>query len=468
MLKTILFGLILPNSAFIAASQWLEISRPLINWDYAFSALLIALGWRKIGILISLAFLLIDTLTLASQILPFTRLNEIAYLLKFATTASSFHSTLLITTVILIFLKSLSLAYSGEKITRAQALILFNTITLATVISNLLPSSEESKFYQQKKTLISSQTVNFLSSRQSVFLSFFTESGQALTPLPRAGSASNAWKGQLKNRLLLIVVESWGAVKDPALQKTLIAPLASHTYNIAQHGEINFTGVTLGGELRELCHLHPNHFNLSEQLIGFEDCLPNRLKKLGYATKGMHGAVSLMYDRRKWYPRAGIDDPIFFESKAWPRRCYSFPGACDIDMLGELETFFSLSGKRFFYWLTLNSHSRYDPRDIKLDKFNCQKYLIPTDSESCRNLKLQAQFFYSLSKSLEKLSMRDIDIIIVGDHTPVIMNLSEKHQVFKDGTVPWLRLTPRVTEKRQKKQNMLEASATKTKRATHP
>src|SRR5690606_13493838 len=117
-------------------------------------------------------------------------------------------------------------------------------------------------------------------------------------------------------------------------------------------------------ELRELCMLQTNSYDLADLKQGFEPCLANRLKARGYSAVAMHGATGMMYDRRHWYPRAGFQEAIFFEDNIWPRRCFSFPGACDLDMLTEIEGFFAGPGSKFFYWLTLNSHAPYDRRDI--------------------------------------------------------------------------------------------------------
>src|SRR5690606_3486330 len=144
---------------------------------------------------------------------------------------------------------------------------------------------------------------------------------------------------------------------------------------------------------RELCGVYPNYFNLASVTDGFDDCLPNRLKKLGYSTSAIHGAVGTMYDRVRWYPRAGFEIMTFYESREWAGRCYSFPGACDIEIFQVVKEQLSVEGKLFVYWLTLNSHSTYDLRDVSKYVFDCRAYEVAEDTQSCRNLKLQAQFF---------------------------------------------------------------------------
>ena len=183
----------------------------------------------------------------------------------------------------------------------------------------------------------------------------------------------------------------------------------------------------------------PLHFDLREVQTGFEDCLPNRLQAAGYATGAMHGATSLMYDRRHWYPRAGFQETVFFEDRIWPRRCYSFPGACDLDMLPVLEEFFSRPGKRFMYWLTLNTHAPYDLRDLRNSTVDCSAFNIPEDTESCRLIRLQSDFFNGLADKLAHESLKGVEVIIVGDHAPNMLNLKERDKDFRSSSVPWVR-----------------------------
>lgn len=147
-----------------------------------------------------------------------------------------------------------------------------------------------------------------------------------------------------------------------------------------------------------------------------------------------------MYDRHLWYPHIGFAERTFFESRSWPQRCHSFPGACDLDLREVVREFFASPGRRFLYWLTLNSHSIYDERDIRIDAFDCTAFAIDPQSQSCRNLRLQAQFFQGLAQLLSEGSMQDVRVLLVGDHVPIIFSPQERQARFVDGQVPWLSL----------------------------
>lgn len=173
---------------------------------------------------------------------------------------------------------------------------------------------------------------------------------------------------------------------------------------------------------------------MKDQQKGFENCLPNLLKSKGYYTVAMHGATGSMYDRKYWYPKAGFDNLIFRE--ALPRlhsRCFSFPGFCDRDLQSQIPHIFSKHNKTFFYWLSLNTHVNYDLRDLENDDFDCVKYKLNSKMSSCRNLKLQKQFFNSLAKLVQEPALKGTYVMIVGDHAPPIYD--ESRNVFNEGEV---------------------------------
>lgn len=439
-----LVGALLPNAVFVGVAGWLGIGRPFINLDYIFAALFFVFGWRWFSGLLCLVFLLIDVLALVGQVLPFVRFADIVYLLKFSASASDYYRALLVAVCLVVMAKLVLFARLGGRLQQAETLVVFNVLVAIYAVHANSSERGGDRFYRVAGgELVSSQAVAFWRGRSEGFLELFGGKGAAVVSAG-VGGATAPWSEELAlsrqgQRLLLVINESWGVPLEDKIQEKLLEPLAQLNLMSLKQGRLRFDGVTLGGELRELCNLSPKHYNLKEVVKGFDGCLPNRLKAQGYTTAALHGAMSLLYDRRYWYPRAGFEQTTFFESKLWPRRCRSFPGACDLDLLAEVEAYFKQPGRRFFYWLTLNSHSTYDARDVFVDVFDCQVYGVDPASESCRNLKLQAQFFYGLGRLLDSDDMRGVDVIVVGDHAPVIMSLKDKDAVFVEGEVPWIR-----------------------------
>jgi len=432
------------NLGFFGIAYTVGVQRPWVNLDYAVALVFCAFGLQVLAAVLALVFLLADTLVLVGQIFPFPRISDLLYLLKFSALASTLHQVLIFGVVALVAAKLAGLLVVGRRVTPLSALIVLNSLVVTTYFLAQLRGDEgfATKYWRIQTPAVASQVSSLFQMRNSRFLDFYGHDSDALEPGPAGASAS--WDvrtdSQIHDRLLLLLVESWGVPLNHDIENALLAPLREIPATAFETGHTNFDGFTIDGELRELCRLKALHFNLREVKKGFENCLPKRLKAAGYKTAAMHGATSMMYDRRHWYPRAGFDEMTFFEDKVWPRRCYSFPGACDLDMLPELENFFSQPGKRFMYWLTLNTHAPYDVRDLRADRFDCVAYGIGEDTESCRLLKLQADFFAGVAQQLRSDAMKGVDVIIVGDHAPKLMNIEEKRENFAIDSVPWVRI----------------------------
>lgn len=437
-------AVLLINVGFLVVAHVVGAPRPWVNLDYAFVLVFFAFGFQVFAAVLGFVCLLADTLVLVGQIFPFPRVSDLFYLLKFSALASTLHQVLIFGVVALIIAKLAGLLVAGRRVKPLSALIVLNFLVLTAYLLGQIRDEEDlaTNFRRAITPAVSSQVSSLFSMRTSLFLDFFEHDGDAFKPGPAGASA--AWDvrsdSKIQDRLLLLVIESWGVPLNQEIERALLAPLRQIPATAFETGHTKFDGFTIDGELRELCRLTPLHFNLRDVEAGFENCLPKHLQAAGYKTAAMHGATSLMYDRRHWYPRAGFDEMIFFEDRVWPQRCYSFPGACDLDMLPELGKFFSLPGKRFMYWLTLNTHAPYDLRDLRADHFDCVVYGIGEDTESCRLLKLQADFFAGLAQQLHSDAMKGVDVIIVGDHAPKMMNLEEKAENFSMNSVPWVRI----------------------------
>lgn len=445
-LITISLCLAVPNLAFLLFSTWSDTTRPWLNLDYALAIIVIASGWRKTGIVLALFFLIIDTISLVTQILPFPRFSDILYLLQFTALSSTLHFYIVIFTCLLIMVKLIAILKIGTRTPILLAIISFNILAFTQVIlTQTYEEKTNSKHYKlANNNPISSQSLNLYRMRSQLFLTMFPETHNFLSPT-KAG-ATDPWfsdldKNQQSDRLFLILSESWGVPANPEVQKSIIKPILDLSNYKVEYGFFQRSGFTLDGELRELCMSSPSHFNLVKTYDGFESCLPNQLIKRGFKTAAMHGAAGVMYGRVHWYPRAGFQSATFFESRIWPRRCHSFPGACDRDMFSLVKSYFSEPGKRFLYWLTLNSHASYDERDIYEHLIDCEYFKIGPTTESCRNIQLHAQYFKSLAHLLTSQEMHNTQTIIVGDHPPVIINKEEKQKNFKNQMIPWLRIT---------------------------
>jgi len=433
-LLAVLLYAILPNLLFWMISKKLGLDRPVFNIDYLLVGVVFAIGWRVVAVVLLGIFLVGDILVVTSFVYPFVRLQDVAYLLSLLPYAASVWQ-IAAAGVVLAVIVVLVIAYHySRKVGQLAALVLFNIglVAYGTTVYFGDEKLDVERWYRgPKEALIGSQTLFFYETRTAGFVASANLSREPLQEIGFHG-ASSLWINSaqpLNKKLLLVVVESWGVMKDPRIQAALLAPLRAEQ---ARFDWMNVTQregavATVMAELRELCGLHTENYNLKSVTKGFEKCFPWQLKNQGYNTAAFHGAAGVMYDRVYWYPRAGLDAVQFMETHSWETRCYSFPGACDREIMGKyIAHAFEGDKKQFVYWLTLNTHAIYDKRDIYQDKFDCPRYQLKEGSETCRMTKLHAQFFHQLAEVLASPSMRGVEVLLVGDHYPRILDKDEK------------------------------------------
>lgn len=442
-----LVAIAIPNSPFIAVATYLELFRPLVNFDYILSALLMAAGYRIFGFCILIAAINYDVFTIIPQIFPaIAEPGDLLELAKFIFWAPWSYIITIIFTASLIVLLIVVFLVSGKRTDAKAGLVvmnvflfvyLFHQVFMPNYYPNLSPGVRDGR-------LVSSQSINYLLYNEE--LSYKTTSHQP--NVPYIGELS-LWhrlpRKDFPEKALLIINESWGSALYPEINKAILQPIISRDSGFldVKYGDVVFVGNTLQAELRELCSLKRSSLRESEgQFIdNFDNCLPKKLSGDGYSTFAMHAARGEMYDRKRWYPLVGFDEQTFYESKKWPTQCKSFPGACDLDMLDEIKNFFSTPGKKFMYWLTLNTHSWYDLDDLRIDVFDCNDMKITVNTSTCRNHKLQAQFFHALADLAKDPAMAGVTVRVIGDHPPPIASKSEHHRYFKTQSIEWLQFT---------------------------
>lgn len=437
-------SLLLPNLILYGAALQLGLTRPFFNIDYAFWSLLYLITPLYLSIPIFSLIFAIDVLSILSQLFPVFRLADALYLLSFINIAPTLYKFAML--MLCICLIAICWFYISNKKYADRTIWLgcINLLVFAYLIQVFVfPEKENERIWRMKTPdIIDSQLVYNLDTRGDGFVQdFFSE------PLPFEPTLSErVTSHQLQplipqsNKLLLIIAESWGH-SPKEITDDLLAPILNRTTSQKTHqGDATFLGATVAAEMKELCGLRPKHFNIKSLETGFENCLANQLKPHGYATMAMHGAAGTMYDRAFWYPKAGFDKTIFLESKFRDQRCYSFPGACDSDLFNEVKDFFGSNRRGFMYWLTLNTHSPFDPRDIHSNLFDCPKFGINTDSPTCYYFQLHAQFFHQLALLLDSPEMQGVNVLVVGDHMPAILNQTHRETLFEYGHVSWIRI----------------------------
>src|SRR5690554_798155 len=424
-----LFLLLGPNVMMLLISSWLGVQRPIFNFDYAVSALVLVLSPFLVYAPFFLVAIFFDGLSLVKQIFPIVNLEDSLYLLGFIVIAPFLYQALFVLFLGFSLLSLIFLYLIRPKLDKAVLISLVNLSILAYILAMVFDGGQGSDYRSGSEKIVDSQAVSTYESGMNGFVEQFSVSKADVFESKVEKGVTFPWFSEFDNipdKVLLIVSESWGASSEEIINSVL-SPLIGRKDRFADYkvGELGVLGVTVQGEIRELCALRPKFFNLKEVEEEFDGCLPHFFRDNGYKTLAVHGATGAMYARKYWYPKLGFDEAVFFENKSWPKRCYSFPGACDSDVLNFVIEEFEGKEKSFVYWLTLNSHTPYDVRDLEKDVFRCEDHRIPVGSASCKNLKLHAQFFYNLAEALDDPAMRGVRVLIVGDHAPLILDPNE-------------------------------------------
>lgn len=437
-----LFILVVPNLFFVLIASYFGVHRPIINVDYLLVVTLLAFGLYLPSIVMLIAFLLADFFALFGQVFTFIRISDLIALMRYLPYTSNEYKLMLLFLLVAIVVKGFFITWIGLKVNKRNSLIIFN-VFIFLLAYQTFTYNDDSRYYRVDSNLkFVSQTEFLISQRMDSFTAGVFESAKPLEDYSgkRAVSAVG-WDeccNNVADKLLLIINESWGVGNNKDADQYLINQIKLDSANLS-YDKFLFTGATVAAELRELCALTPGNFNLMGHLPELDKCLPHQLNKNGYMTQAVHGAVSHMYDRRNWYPQAGFVNMTFQEELGGKRRCYSYPGACDIDTIKVVENFFEEHEKGFQYWLTLNTHARYDERDIINDHFDCHRFDIK-DDEVCRYYKLQAQFFNTLGESIKAGRLDGVDILVVGDHEPRLTDQKKLKNYFFSNAVPWIRI----------------------------
>ena len=426
------------------------LDRLYINIDYFIPIVLFAFGLNLVAVAFLLIFFFADLLVLVSAVYPFIRLSALLGLLRYAYLVPAYF--MLAVTGLTITLGLLVWVFSRIKQSAANkkaALVVLNLVLLLTVLVNTYGAGGPSTWYGASGKILTSQSQYLLSTRLTdTFVDNFSGNLAALEPVGASVLTAHwfdAVEGgkPLPGKMLLVVVESWGYPLEPAINQALLQPLLTAARSkgaVVASGELARQGTTVNAELHELCRLRAEHFNFKDKSEGFEPCLPNRLTEQGYRSISFHAASDNMYDRKYWYPRAGFTDSIFFESRLWPQRCRSFPGACDADMAPLVAEQLQSDEQQFIYWLTLNNHWPFRQQDIRYGRFPCADFQITHGTEVCRSFNLLTDFFYAFAAIIEKTDLTDTEIIFVGDHPPRLTDNNELVEYFNQSSVSWLRL----------------------------
>lgn len=257
--------------------------------------------------------------------------------------------------------------------------------------------------------------------------------------------------GEERPNVVLVVVESWGLPLDAHLAQALTAPYASPEiagrYRV-RYGTAPYTGLTVPGEARELCHSTMGFGILHPSREVAKRCLPGRFHALGYENVAIHGYAGAMFYRALWYPALGFDRAWFgpeLQRNGLPLCGGAFPGICDgaiAGFIGEVLLGRPSPRPRFIYWVTLNSHLPVPARPSLPADNTCAAHAALSNSEAlCSWFRLVRQVHESVSRIATQSAARPTVFLLVGDHAPPFADPRLRSR-FSDSRVPYVMLTP--------------------------
>ncbi len=266
-----------------------------------------------------------------------------------------------------------------------------------------------------------------------------------LTPFPGATLAGELPRAADAPRQILSVgVESLGYLRGAEERRTLLGPLLARLagqYRLAVNGTHQFHGMTLPGEMRELCGVR-----LAGEVNGTaifprlrRDCLPARLAARGYETDALHGNGGGIYDRAAVYPAMGFRRSWFFDDlkRDDPRvvACpdTAFGAACDERVFARALALFD-GRPRFVHVMTVDTHLPI-PDSVEPA---CPAGISGTPT-ICRYAAKMRGSLAELGAAIRRAPVPPDRVVLYGDHAPPFFGDVERDR-FVPGVVPYLVL----------------------------
>jgi len=231
------------------------------------------------------------------------------------------------------------------------------------------------------------------------------------------------------HNLVLIVVESYGDISNPAYANWLLSPYfqpgVTRRYDV-QLSHSPFKGATVSGEFRELCGLQLDIPAITSVSFFAQDCVPAAMNRKGYMSTGLHGFSGQMFDRAHWWKAIGFSQTLFFEdlrNRPGIKMCSGpVPGICDADMANVIRGLLLAAPRttpQFVYWVSLNSHLPIAISTGSSAVFQCnQKTAVVQDSAICNWMGLIFTVNNAVANLASDPNLPPTDFIIVGDHAP--------------------------------------------------
>ena len=437
--------LLLPNLVFLIISNVTDTARPLVNIDYIVPIMLLLLNNRMckvLGYLFLSIAVVPDVVMFVFQMFPFMDIEGALYLAPFLIDGPQHYLVFVLSIFLYALLMPLMINFYAKRSDSFHALL---SGAVILIISFFISDHDlrykvgsGGTFGAYNNYVTASQTKLFLSISDMDFVKINQVEATFLsTEYERALSALEQ---PFNKKILFILVESLGVSSKIELQTKVFEPIFNQQdlFEYLEMGKYEAPDATIQAEIKELCAQDVKGYGLRLVAdVNFPTCLPKVLANKGYQTTAFHGANGKLYDRYSWYKKAGFTEYLFAENFLNAKRCKPFNGVCDDEVFPIIKDYFKKDKPLFFHWMTLTSHTPYAKKDIYSQRLDCKYYEIDND-EACRNMMLQAQFFEGLAKLNTQPEMKGVEVILIGDHQPPIINGNTRFGEYEYKTVPWL------------------------------
>ena len=297
---------------------------------------------------------------------------------------------------------------------------------------------------------------NIIGSFSKEYFTFFSSLGNSkVETLKDTSIGFKAFLKDTTGNQLLIVVESWGELKDAKLQKELDTWIAKKFENkgyAVSKGTTKTYGSTVAAGLRELTNTkgdYSYYLNKKSVVTPFRSIFDEK-KLQEYETFGFHPYTGLMFLRSIWWKNLGIQNLYFREQYLLENstnanvvngEAYYFPSVKDEIFFDYVLNKTKKTQKKFVYFLTVNSHIPYNAigKDHgPMNQFDVSKMDITSQAKNqLIHIKNLLEYFS------QKIEPKDWNkILIVGDHTPPFL-IKKDRNFYVDGKAPYLLITKR-------------------------
>lgn len=450
-LRTLVAFLIVPNLALWLLGQVAYSTRAVLNVDYLAAGTLLA-GLPPAVLVAALTIaLMLDVVAAFAPIYHFTfgtALRSIGNALELSPSGVGPAFLLLLAFGVGIAMLTVVIAGPQRATRRARLTLLAAAILVLAVdaVNGTLPRARLAEDARANVNIATSPGLRLLEDRYRALVPGEDDAraGEPVASASVQALAGTDTLGRGPTDIVIVLVESWGLLRDSTLQGSIVspyqAPAVSARYHV-RHGTVPFAGATTAAELRELCSLRADE--RSQSVVDLRGCLPARHRSRGYQTIAIHGYRPELFHRDDWYPRLGFDSLLFIRQlrSRSPDYCGTLlRGVCDREIPPLIASLLRDPRPQFVYWLTLNSHLPVDAGNLAGRDTPC-----PDSLRSRREVCLMWRLTYAVHQDVAALAAglaEPAHLVVVGDHAPPFAR-RHRRAIYAPAEVPWLELIPR-------------------------